>query len=629
MRNLRLGVLSSLSVFAVLAGTATSAKAQGDVVLQMAQPEAAILRMAQPKAAMEIGDKLGRLNSLRDIRSNRRWVEDFKGYRAFVLIFLGVECPLANLYVPGLNRLEQRYREQGVKFVAVYPNETETLHEIAAHSVERMIPYLVVKDFRQELSNTLGIDRTPQVTVLDSDMILRYRGRVDDQYMVASRKPEATSLDLEAALESLLAGEAVSVAETVSDGCLLERESALPKFDDVTYARDIAPIMQNRCQVCHRPGEIGPFPLMSFRDTSRRKTMIREVVEQRRMPPWHADPRYSEFTNDRRMSEKEIALVSSWVENGAPQGDLADLPEPIEWPSGYQIENPDAVFSIEPVDVPADGVVPYLYQYTEHGFTEDTWVVEGEIRPGDRAVVHHVLCSVVVPVDPAQLAAARAALEASGRDPRLAREYRESTVLVNWVPGQQNKIEPPGTGLKIPAGSKLRWQLHYTTNGVATTDQTSVALRFAAKPPQTETRYNTFSYGPIRIPPNAQDHEHQHSFTFREDGHLISVRPHSHLRGKNWRYEVEYPNGESEIILSVPNWDFNWQTEYFFKEPLKMPAGSKVNTFTRWDNSDNNPVLSDADRATEVRYGLQTWGEMMNGWVKYYYNKPAGEVDKK
>jgi hypothetical protein len=511
--------------------------------------------------------------------------------------------------MPRLVELEQAYRDRGVKFVAVYSNQSETLNEIAAHAEDRNVPFLILKDFNQQLADTLGIDRTPLVAVLDGDLVLRYRGRIDDQYAVASRKQEPTSSDLALALDAMIAGRTIDEPETIGDGCLLERDSAFPRFEGLTYSRDIAPILQNRCQDCHRPGQIGPFSMLEYGDVARHRTKIKEVVEQRRMPPWHADPRYGEFRNDRRMPDEEIAALISWIDSGAPQGDPSDLPEAIEWPVGFRMQNPDVVIPIpELIEVPADGVVDYLYPISDPGFTEDMWVVEGEILPGNPEVLHHALISVLTPtgeVDPD-----------TGRPVRM-----ESKTLVNWVPGQRNKLEPEGAALKVPKGSLLRWQLHYTPNGVATTDRTSVALRFSDVPPMRETQYDLFADFRINVMANTSHHLEDHVFTFKRDGHLVSARPHMHVRGKSWRYEVKYPNGETTTLLSVPNWDFNWQTEYYFKEPMPMPAGTEIHAFAHWDNSDNN--IANPDRSLDVRYGRQTWDEMMNGWLKFYYDDPV------
>ncbi len=622
MRYSGLCVLSSLPLLAVLLDAGVTQV----VVQDIATGHASAPAQSLPSGRLEIGEKLAQAGLLRDVRGNQRWFSEFKDYKAFAVVFIAADCPLSNLYLPRLKEMEQRYRTQQVKFIAVYPNRSETLLDVAAHAEDREVPFLVVKDFGLQLANELGIDRTPQIAVLDGDMVLRYRGRIDDQYSVASRKQEPTSEDLVAALDALVAGEEVAVPETLGDGCLLERETSFPQLEGITYSKHVAPILQRRCQTCHRPGQIGPFPLMNYSDAARRRTMIGEVIEQRRMPPWHADPRYGEFENDRSMPEDEVATIVSWLEAGAPRGNPADLPEPIEWKSDFQIENPDAIFYLpEEVAVPADGIVDYMYFEFDPGFTEDVWVIEGEIHPDAAEVVHHAIVNVLTPYTPEQIAAQEAAAEqarAEGRRVPRVRRFASKT-LVNWVPGQQNKLEPPGTALKIPAGATFRWEIHYTPNGVPHTDRTSVAMRFAKQPPERESRYSTMANLRIKIPPDAPHHLEQHTFRFRRDGHLVSVRPHMHLRGKSARYEVTYPDGRTETVLSVPNWDFNWQTEYFFKEPLAMPEGSEIHVIAHWDNSDNNPA--NPDRMQEITYGLQTMDEMMNGWLKYYYDQPLTE----
>lgn len=224
--------------------------------------------------------------SLRDVRGSRRSLHSFKDVKAFVVVFMGIRCPLANLYVPRLNELEAKYRPRGVKFVAAYPNEGESLSRVAVHAYERDIPFLVLKDFGQALADRLGIARTPGVALLDAGLILRYRGRIDDQCGAAFRKEKPEREDLVRALEEVLEGKPAGVAETEVDGCLLGREAGLPEKKGVTYSRDVAPILQRRCQTCHRPGQIGPFPLLTYEEAVESARMIREVVVQRRMPPW-------------------------------------------------------------------------------------------------------------------------------------------------------------------------------------------------------------------------------------------------------------------------------------------------------------------------------------------------------
>ena len=557
-------------------------------------PQATAPRVEEPLA---VGEVLDGRSALRDLRGSRRSYEELVGAAGGVLLFLGVDCPLANLYLPRVRELATRFGERGVRFTGVYSNENEFAPEIAAHASDADLPFLIVRDTGQRLADRVGAERTPTAVLLDAAGSLRYRGRIDDRYSVATRRPSAEQQELLAALEALLADRPIARAETDADGCLLDRTPLEPGIGEVTYHRDVAPILQSRCQACHREGQIGPFPLETYADAARRSRMLAEVTVERRMPPWHADPRYGHFANDRSLSAAEIAVFRAWALQGAPRGDASDGPKPPAWPEAWNVSTPDLVLTVpEAVPVPAEGVLDYHYVRMDPGFTEDVWVQEAQIRPGNARVLHHVL----VYIEP----------------PGASRGFsRLSRALVNWVPGTVSKVNPSGSATRIPAGSKLLWELHYTPNGQATTDQTSMALVFADEPPERETTFGIFADFWIKVAPGSSHHREEHTMQFRGDSRLVSLRPHMHLRGKSWRYELVHPDGTSQTLLNVPNWDFNWQTEYFFAEPIPIAEGTMLRAIAHFDNSPLN--LANPDPAAEVRYGRQTFEEMMNGWVKY------------
>jgi peroxiredoxin len=409
----------------------------------------------EPIRATAIGAKVAVSNSLRDLRGNRRSLHNFKGHRAIVLVFVGTECPVSNLYVPSLIELEKRFRHRQVQFLAVYSNENEDLDQVATHASDRDLPFPVLKDSGQRLADLLGVTRVPTVAVLDGDFVLRYRGRIDDRYGVSSRRPKATRADLAEALKDVLAGRKVTVAETEADGCLLDRTSMQPPKTKATYARDVAPILQKRCQQCHRPGQAAPFSLLTYGDTVKHAAMIGEVTRERRMPPWHADPRFGHFTNDRRMSSKEIDTIAAWIAGGMQRGDDKDLPKAINWPDGWVHGRPDLVLSMpEEFSVPAEGVLPYKSWIIDTNFTEDKWVRIAEARPGARSVVHHVVVYILKEGQRGPV----------GRDGGLS-------ILVGWAPGDLGLVCPPDTALRVPKGARLRFEMHYTPNGTAVKDR--------------------------------------------------------------------------------------------------------------------------------------------------------------
>jgi peroxiredoxin len=563
-----------------------------------------VARADEAPRAIGVGDKAPQSDSLRDLRGNRRGLRDYKGHRAVVVVFLGVDCPVSNLYAPRLIELEKKYRAKEVQFLAVYANEPEDLDAVAAHASDRDLPFPVLKDFGQKLADALGVTRAPTAVVLDGDFVLRYRGRIDDQYGVGSRRPKATRADLAEALDEVLAGKKASVAETEADGCLVARASSRKPRTDVTYAKHVAPILQKRCQTCHREGQSAPFALTTYDDAVKRAAMLKEVTAQRRMPPWQADPRYGHFSNDRRLTRDEIDTLAAWVDGGQARGDDKDLPKPVAWPKGWVHGEPDKVFTMpEEFEVPADGVLPYKNWIIDPGFDEDKWVQIAEARPGVPGVVHHIVAYIVK----------------EGRRNPLAADG-SLAILVGWAPGDLGLVCPPDTALRVPKGAKLRLEMHYTPNGTKTKDRSSIGVTFAKKPPKRELLLSEFANMAFEVPPHDPHYKAEAVFRLRADARIVSFAPHMHWRGQDYRYEVIYPDGKRETLLSVPRWDFNWQNVYRFDEPLKLPKGAKLHAVAHWDNSANNPLNPDPSKS--ARFGLQTWEEMMVGFVAYVWERP-------
>jgi thiol-disulfide isomerase/thioredoxin len=551
-----------------------------------------------------IGSKIPDIGGLRDLRGNGRTLHGFKDHKAVVIVFLGTECPISNLYVPTLLQLEKKYRDQKIQFLASYSNETEDLDQIGIHSYDRDLPFPVLKDAGQKLADAVGITRVPSVAVLDGEFNLRYRGRIDDRYGVSYRKQKATRADLGEAIDEVLAGKKVTVVEAEADGCLLDRGGKKLGKTGVTYAKDISRIIQNRCQNCHRPGQTAPFALMTYDDAVKHARTMKEVTQQKRMPPWHVDPRFGHFANDRRMSKDEIETLAAWVDGGMAKGDDKDLPKVIDWPEGWTHGKPDLVISMpEEFEVPADGSLPYKQYTIDPKFTEDKWVRIAEGLPGSPSVVHHLVVYILKP----------------GQQQPFSPDGNIQ-ILVGWAPGDLGTVCPPESALRIPKGSTLRFEMHYTPNGTKTKDRSKVGITFADKPPKFEYFTNSFMNESIEVPPFDPHYKAEATWRLRGDARILSFVPHMHWRGKDYRYEVIYPDGKRETILNVPRWDFNWQNVYQLKEPLKLPKGARLHAVAHWDNSVNNPYNPAPDKM--VKFGLQTWDEMMVGWVAYVWERP-------
>src|SRR5207253_1365277 len=371
------------------------------------------------------------------------------------------------------------------------------------------------------------------------------------------------------------------------------------KRGDITYAREIAPILQKRCAGCHQPGEIGPFPLTSYEEVVGYADTIRDVVKYRRMPPWFADPKFGQFANDCHLPEEERQLIIQWIDNDAPRGDgreLATTKEPLH---GWRISRPDVVLTMpKPFTIAAEGTIPYQFFALDTGFTEDKWIQAAEVRPGVRGAVHHVLVFVQPPGKPNM-----------GR----TREGFISDWLVSSVPGATPMILPEGMAKRVPAGSRLLIQIHYTVTGKVEQDQTSVALVFA-DPRSVKQEAMTdmaFNRG-FTIPANTDDYKIEAVKKFDQDTLLLTLMPHTHLRGKAFKYEATYRNGDKEVLLDVPRYDFNWQLTYVLAKPKLLPAGTELRCVALYNNSKSN--FSNPNPNEKVKWGEQTWEEMMIGY---------------
>jgi hypothetical protein len=333
---------------------------------------------------------------------------------------------------------------------------------------------------------------------------------------------------------------------------------------------------------------------MNYKEARPWAKSIKEKVINREMPPWHADPHFGEFSNDRRLSQKEVDTIVAWVDGGAKEGNAKDLPPAPQFADGWNIGKPDKIFYLpEEYSVPATGVVEYKYFSVPTNFKEDMWVQAAEIRPGSRTVVHHIIVFVQ-----------------NGRE--------QQRLLVGYAPGEQPAVMSKGLARKIPAGSNLVFQVHYTPTGTAAKDRSYVGLIFSKEPPRKELLTRPVMNMKFVIPAGEPNHLVESTYTFTEDAHIHSLMPHMHLRGKDFEYRMTYPDGTSKVILSVPRYDFAWQSYYMLKEPVAAPKGTRLDCVAHFDNSEKNKHNPDPKK--EVRWGDQTWEEMMIGWMSFTYD---------
>ena len=361
---------------------------------------------------------------------------DFRDKNYVALVFLSCQCPISNQYLPILNEIQQEFGASGLQIIGINSQSGDTREKIAAHANEFQIAFPVLCDARQSAADIVGAERTCEVFLLDPQRYVRYHGRIDDRHQYAAKRDAPTRRELVTAVEALVAGEEVAVKSTQVAGCLFSRPRATAARGEITWSKQISRIIQEKCQDCHHPNTAAPFSLVTYDDAVNWAAMMKEVVLQRRMPPWHADPRFGNFRDERRLSQDEIDAVVAWINDGTPQGDVNELPPERDFPDGWRIGAPDVIFELpEEVTVPAKGTVPYLYFETPTNFKEDMYLQAAEARPGNRAVVHHIVLFYKAPGE------------------------KRARLFENWIdgaaPGNIPMQLPEGVGRRIPAGSSL------------------------------------------------------------------------------------------------------------------------------------------------------------------------------
>lgn len=583
-------------------------------------------------APIKMPDKHSDRPVLKTIYASTHSLKDFKrdGTKAVAVVFVCEHCPVVQQYMPRLREMYEKYHSQGVEFIAVLPNRGTNIAQMAAFAQDFDVPFPVLEDVDHRLADLLDAHVTPEVVVLDATWEKRYQGAIDNQFTKRGRLREPSQHYLRDALDAVLADKPVETADTHPSGCPIERQGPKPATRQVTYYRDVAPILQANCQGCHRKGEVGPFELSTFDDAYDNATRIAEVVSERRMPPWHGNlnPDFGHLRNDKRMSDEEIGTILDWVVQSAPAGNKADAPKPIQWPlrGAWAIGKPDFVFKMtEPFKVPKSGVLEYQFFRVKLNFPQDRWFDAVEIKPGNPEVVHHVSLHLVP-------AGNREFVGFAGMTALYGLNAGRATLINDYVPGDtyNAKVYPAGQAVRIPAGSDLIFELHYTPNNrAATTDQSMVAFRWAKQPPQEEVLTSVFRkpIGRFQIPPQHPHFRAEDTYYFEHDILVDAIRPHYHLRGKSYRLEMIERDPKTEevvsrkTVLTVPLYDPDWQRTYELATPLLVKAGTELAVTGHFDNSWLNP--NNPDPTATVIWGQQFYDEMFSTRFKYRLAQPA------
>lgn len=553
----------------------------------------AVLRVSIVRAVEPTENELNSLLPRQTVQGESYQLDDSVKFN--VLVFLGVECPVARQYGAKLPPLAERYTSQPIQFIGINSNPQDSAQEFAQFQDELKIAFPMLKDESQQVARFFSVTRTAEVVVVDRVGKIHYRGRIDDQYSPGVTRGETTSHDLRDALDALVAGLPVPLAETPPVGCVITYRKVTADNPTVTFTRDVAPLLWSQCYECHRSGEIGPFDISNYDDLLGWGEMLVEVMEQKRMPPWHASPEYGSFKNERVLPAGSIDLIRRWIDEGMPYGDASDLPALPTYTEGWRLpREPDLVVEMRdrPFRVPADETVDYQYFVVDPGITEDRWISASQIIPGAPSVVHHSIVFV--------------------RPPEMD-EFIGIGWLNAYVPGQVPVEYPPGYARKIPAGSRLVFQMHYTPSGVEQLDTTKIGLVFMD---ESEVTHQVFTSVAIdqdfEIPPHAESHTVTAEMQrFPKFGQLLAISPHMHLRGKS--FEVFGHRGEqTQTILKVPHYDFNWQHTYEYRSPISLRELDSISISATFDNSKKNPFNPNPD--DYVMWGDQTWEEMTLGY---------------
>jgi hypothetical protein len=549
--------------------------------------------------------------SWQDVTGKRYGAADLAGARATVFLFTSTQCPISNRYAPRIVELAKQYQPRGIRFFLVNSNREDSRETVARDAKERGFPFPAVKDTGTALADRLNAQCTPQAIVLDGTGAIRYTGRIDDH----QDREQVARQDLREALDALLAGRPVAQARTLPFGCAIFREastSAPPggARATVTYARDVARILNDNCVVCHRQGEVAPFALETFEQARVWARQIKEYTARRLMPPWKPVAGFGEFHDARSLTDAQIAALARWAESGAPRGNAREIPAPPRFPApdAWLLGTPDVVLSAaRPYHLAAEGKDVYRNFVLPIEFEEDRFVSAIEFQPDNRRVVHHI----VTYIDPTG-----ASTKLDGREEEPGYTVPGVGIGVDralwgevWVPGNSPRFLPHGVALRIPKGARLVMQVHYHKTGKPEVDRSRMAIHYAKG--KVERQILTIPIGAqeFELKPGSDRQEVRASLTLPVPATLWSIFPHMHMLGREMKVTARLPDGTVKPLVYINDWDFNWQATYFYKEPIDFPPGTRLDLLAVYDNSERNPRQT-SHPPRVVRFGEQTTDEM-------------------
>ena len=567
-----------------------------------------------PKTTAGAKNAIGKL-AFSDLTGKNYSAQDIAAHKASVFLFISGQCPVSNVYTPRMNALAAAYSTRDVQVFAIYSDRQESASDITHHAKAHGLTFPVVKDSSNVLADRLGARMTPEAIVVDAGGAVRYRGRIDDN-SIATR---VGVHDLNAALDAVLAGKPVAHPEMLSIGCAIRRAEtpAVAKAGVPTYAHDIAPILRAKCEGCHRPGEVAPFSLQNYTQASAWSADIKRFTGSGQMPPWKPAPGYGVFqeAEAHTLSAAERSAIAKWADNGAPLGSMKQVPAPRKFVLGWQLGEPDMIIVPEKAyHLSADGEDVYRNFVVKSNFTEDRYISAVEVRPGNSAVVHHVIGYIDSYKQSGEYTSEK--LEAATQDGQPGYTsfggpgFTPSGLMGGWAPGNDPHFLPEGVGIRIPKGARIVMQVHYHKDGKPETDQTRYGLHFCRGTVQKAVASAfAFNFG-FKIPPGDAHYKAEALRTVTEDEHVLAVMPHMHLLGKEMKIWATFPDGSEKPMVWIKEWDFNWQGTYYLKEPMALPKGAVVHMTAYFDNSLQNPRNPLKAHPRAVTWGEQTTDEM-------------------
>jgi mono/diheme cytochrome c family protein len=522
--------------------------------------------------------------------------------KVVVLITQMNNCPIVRNLAPALKGLEARYGPRGVKFLMINSAVQDSPEEIKAEAAEYGIDIPILKDTNQLVGEQLGVARTAEFYVIDpKTWKVAYRGPLDDRLDYGSQKAAAEHPWATDAIEAVLAGRPALAAGKPTPGCLIDFPDR-GKAAKISYIREIAPVLEKKCVACHQKGGIGPMQLTSYEMVKGFAPMIREVIRTDRMPPWNVDPHVGKWADDKSLTPAEVKTVVHWIEQGAPRGDGPD-PLAIKRPAvaEFPLGKPDLILEIPSYTIPASGVVDYQRPVAVNPLTEGKWVKASTYVVSQRQAVHHFLSGYLkeVPKD------------------GQGNESRWGASMGGYAVGAESTRWPQNVGTYLPPGGAIGFQAHYTPFGKEVTDKSKIGLYFYkdGEKPGLVMRSSIVVDNTIRIPAGEARHQETAYIQIPKDMLLYSAFPHAHYRGYASDLWLVAPDGKKTLLLAMPRYDFNWQREYTFADPVKIPGGSKLVAHYWYDNSKQNPANPDASKT--VVWGDQSWEEMFYTAIRY------------